>query len=204
MVGHDLLQSLIRVLLRFRHFKSAARMFVQVGVVPIEQHSLRCIWLENPTRDLGVFQYTMHVFGARHSPTCHLCQFFAQQTARDNYDKFPADASAVQDNFYIYDFLSSIADSKAALKLSKILFSLGEFILNKFVSNFPDSAENLNQENSKFSTLKANNLSVDMTTDILVLNGDSGIIPEIIVVRQQSSNKTSYAAQQTKLRLVKY
>ena len=139
-------------------------MFVQVGVVPIVPHYLRFIWRENPTRDVGVFQCTRHAFGARDSSTCHLCKLFAQQTARDNYDKFPADASAVQDNFYINDFLSSIADSKAALKLIKILFCLGEFILNKFVSNFPDLAENLNQENSKISTLKAINLCVDTTT----------------------------------------
>ena len=97
------------------------------------------------------FQYIRHIFGVRDSPTC--ANFALQQTARDNYSKFPA----VIDNFYMDDFLGSIADTKEALILSKklvFLLNLGGLRLTKFVSNVSDLAERLNPENSKIDIVK--------------------------------------------------
>ena len=75
LVGPDLLQNLIFVLLRFRQHKYAVSadiegMFLQVGVLARDQISLRFLWREDTTSDVVVHQYTRHIFGARDSPTC--------------------------------------------------------------------------------------------------------------------------------------
>ena len=71
----DLLQNIIHVLLRFRPHQFALSadievMFLQVGVTECDQSSLRFLWLEDPTTNVVVYQYTRHIFGANDSPTC--------------------------------------------------------------------------------------------------------------------------------------
>ena len=83
----DLLQNLIYVLLRFRQHPYAVSadiegMFLQVGVLPSDQPSLRSLWREDPTNNVVVYQYTRHMFGAKDSPTC--ANYALQRTARDN------------------------------------------------------------------------------------------------------------------------
>ena len=138
LVVPDLLQNLLRVLLRFKQHKFAVSadiegIFLHIGVISAEQPSLRFLWREDLTSEVNVFQYTRHIFGARDSPTC--ANFALRQTARDNYAKFSAAFSAVLDKFYMDDFLGSIADSNEALNLSKELLRLGGFKLTKFVKN---------------------------------------------------------------------
>ena len=79
LTGPDVLQNLIYVLLRFRQHPYAVSadiegMFLQVGVLPSDQTSLRFLWREDPTTNVVVYQYTRHIFGARarlHAPTMH-------------------------------------------------------------------------------------------------------------------------------------
>ena len=57
--GPDLLQNLMYVLLRFRQhtvalFADIERMFLQVGVLPCDQLSLRFLWREYPVIPLSV------------------------------------------------------------------------------------------------------------------------------------------------------
>ena len=104
LVGPDLLQSLIFVLLRFRLHKYAISadiegMFLQVGVREEGQPSLRFLWQEDPTSSVVVHQHTRHIFGARDSPTC--ANFALQKTASDNQAEYPEAASAVVQKFYI-------------------------------------------------------------------------------------------------------
>ena len=123
------------------------------------------MWRDDPTGEVNVYQYTRHIFGARDSPTCAI--FALQQTARDNYAKFPTASSAVLDNFYMDDFLGSIADSNEAVNLSKELVSLLSLGGFKFVSNVRHLAEKLNPENSKIKYLEKINLN-DTATHVLV------------------------------------
>ena len=86
LTGPDLLQNLIYVLLRFRQHPYAVSadiegMFLQVGVLPSDQHSLRFLWREDPTTNVVVYQYTRHIFGAKDSPTG--ANYALQRTARD-------------------------------------------------------------------------------------------------------------------------
>ena len=90
-LNQSLLPNLLRLLLRLRQHKFALSadiegMFLQVGVIPADQPSLRFLWREDPTSEVTVFQYTLRIFGARNSPTC--ANFALQQTARDNYASF--------------------------------------------------------------------------------------------------------------------
>ena len=92
LVGPDLLQNLIFVLLRFRQYKYAVSadiegMFLQVGVREEDQPSLRFLWREDPTSSVVVHQYTRHIFGTRDSPTC--ANFALQKTASDNQARVP-------------------------------------------------------------------------------------------------------------------
>ena len=68
LTGPDLLQNLIYVLLRFRQHPFAVSAdiegtFLQVGVLPCDQPSLRFLWREDPTSNVVVHQYTRHIFG---------------------------------------------------------------------------------------------------------------------------------------------
>ena len=92
LVGPDLLQNLIFVLLRFRQHKHAVSaniegMFLQVGVREEDQPSHRFLWREDPTSSVVVHQYTRHTFGARNLPTC--ANFALQMTASDHQAEYP-------------------------------------------------------------------------------------------------------------------
>ena len=141
LTGPDLLQSLIHILFRFRQFPKAVSadiegMFLQVGVIPKDQPSLRFLWREDPSTEVAVFQYVRHIFGSKDSPTCS--NYALKRTATDNVDKFPKAAQSVQTKFYMDDYLESSPTADEATQKAKDLvklLSLGGFNLTKFVSN---------------------------------------------------------------------
>ena len=70
LTGPDLLQSLIHVLLRFRQYQHAVSadiegMFLQVGVIPADQSSLRFLWREDPATEVAVYQYARHILAQK-------------------------------------------------------------------------------------------------------------------------------------------
>ena len=123
LTGPDLLQNLIYVLLRFRQHPYAVSadiegMFLQVGVLPSDQPSLRFLWREYPTTNV----------------------------ARDNAKFYPEAAKAVLENFYMDDYLDSVESPEKAINRSKVLvhlLHLGGFKLTKFVSNVPNLADQI-------------------------------------------------------------
>ena len=149
LTGPVLLQNLIYVLLRFRQHPFAVSvdiegMFLQAGVIPCDQPSLRLLWREDPTSNVVVHQYTRHIFGAKDSPTC--ANYALQRTASDNAKKYPEAAKAVLENFYMDDYLDSVESPERALIRSKELvhlLHLGGFKLTKFVKNVPDLADRI-------------------------------------------------------------
>ena len=87
LTGPDLLQNLLKSIIRFRENVIAVcadieGMFLQVGVLPDDQPSLRFLWREDPTSDVVVYQYMRHIFGSKDSPTCANCAL--QRTGHDN------------------------------------------------------------------------------------------------------------------------
>ena len=143
LVEPNLLQNLVFVLLRFRqhHFAVSADiegMFLQVGVLPEDQPSLRFLWREDSTADVVVHQYTRHIFGARDSPTC--ANYALQRTAMDNQAMFPDAASAVLEKLYMDDYLDSFEEPDVAFKMSQeliTLLALGGFELTPCIPHHP-------------------------------------------------------------------
>ena len=78
--GPDLNNTLVVVLLRFRHDKIAIvadieAMFHQVKVEPKDCNALRFLWWnENLDQEPEDYQMLVHIFGATSSPSvCHFC-----------------------------------------------------------------------------------------------------------------------------------
>ena len=149
LTGPDLLQNLIYVLLRFRQHPYAVSadiegMFLQVGVLPTDQPSLRFLWRKDPTTNVVVYQYRRNIFGAKDSPTC--ANYALQRTAGDNAKFYPEAAKAVLENLYMDDYLDSVESPEKAINRSKELVHLlhhGGFKLTKFVSNVPNLTDRI-------------------------------------------------------------
>ena len=123
LTGPDLLQSLIHIVFRFRQYPNAVSadiegMFLQVGVIPKDQPSLRFLWREDPSTEVAVFQYVRHIFGSKDSPTC--ANYALKRTATDNAEDFPNVAQSVQTNFYMDDYLESSPTAEEAIQKLKI------------------------------------------------------------------------------------
>lgn len=142
--GPDLVNSLVGVLLRFRQDKIAIAsdvqaMFHQVKVPPNDQHSLRFLWYEDGdlSRQPSVYCMTVHLFGAKSSPTC--AAFALRKAATDQVNEFSTEAiQTVLNNFYVDDCLKSVGTEIEAVKLVKELKNLlanRGFNLTKWVSN---------------------------------------------------------------------
>ena len=175
--GPDLLQNLIYVLLRFRQHPFAVSAdiegkFLQVGVLPYDQPSLRFLWREDPTSNLVVYQYTRHIFWAKVLPTC--AKYALQRTARDNAKEYPEAAKAVLENFYMDAYLDSVESHERALIRSKELvhfLHLGGFKLTKFVGNVPDLADRIDGS-AQSTELKVIISSKEESMHMLGLNWD--------------------------------
>ena len=98
------------VLLHFRQHKHAVSedmggMFLQVGVLDQDQSLLRFLWLEDPTSDVKIHQYTRHIIGASDSRT--RANFVWQKTANSKMSAYPDAASGVTQKIFMNDYLNS-------------------------------------------------------------------------------------------------
>ena len=80
-------------------------MFLQVQVPEAERSSIRFLWRSHNSEPVGVYEYQRHVFGAASSPTC--ANYALQRVGIDNKDQFPVAAKAIENNFYMDDFIKS-------------------------------------------------------------------------------------------------
>ena len=149
LTGPDLLQNLIYVPFRFRQHPYAVSadiegMFLQVGVLSSDHPSLSFLLREDPTTNIVVYQNTLHILGAKDSPTCS--NYSLQRTARDNAKCYPEAAKAFFENFYMDNYLDSVESPEKAINRSKELvhlLHLGRFKLTKFVSNVLNLADRI-------------------------------------------------------------
>ena len=80
---------------------------------------------------------TVHLFGAKSSPTC--ANFALRKTATDNADQFDEVGTIIR-NFYVNDCLKSVRDEDVAITLVvdlRDILQRGGFRLTKWVSNSP-------------------------------------------------------------------
>ncbi|XP_022795007.1 uncharacterized protein LOC111333648 [Stylophora pistillata] len=143
LIGPDLLNSLVGVLMRFRTGRIGVmadmeQMFHQVKVCEEDRDSLRFLWRDlDETKRPSDYKMTVHVFGAVDSPCC--ANYALQGTARDQQRKSTEDAiNAVRRNFYMNDLLASKQNCDEATGLAKDLIGIlatGGFRLTKWMLN---------------------------------------------------------------------
>ena len=122
-----------------------------------------------------VHQYTLHIFGARYSPTC--ATFALRKTATDNISTYPEAASVVTEKFYTDDCLDSFENVTHTNKISRNLVSLlklGGYILTKVVSNADEITSAMNPEDSETSSLpiKENRNDAEQSSHVFGLKWD--------------------------------
>jgi len=145
LIGPDLLNSLVGVLLRFREHKvgisaDIEAMFHQCRIIEEDQPALRFLWrnleLQRPP---DVYQMQVMIFGAASSPCT--ATYVLRKTADDNkHDESFSDEAinTVHKNFYVDDMLKSVPTEEEAIRLQQEitkLLSRGGFRLTKWSSS---------------------------------------------------------------------
>ena len=141
LAGLDLLHGLIGTIFRFREGPIALTadiesMFLQVQVAERDKSCLRFLWRPTVNEPVQIYEYQRHVFGAKSSPTC--ANYVLKRVAIDNEDEFPIAAKAIQNNFYMDDFIKSVETPEEAIKVFKQLqplLSKHGFELKKWITN---------------------------------------------------------------------
>ena len=147
-----LLQSLIGIIFKFREKQIALtadveEIFLQVKVPPADCEVLRFLWKERSTEPISVYAYGRHTFGAKSSPTC--VNYALQQVGRDCRDENGIVAKLINRNFYMDDFVKSVASEEEAVQVYKNLrksLADGGFQLTEKICNFEKVMEELPTE----------------------------------------------------------
>ena len=141
LAGLDLLHGLIGIIFRLREGPIALRadiesMFPQVQVPEQDRSCLRFLWRPRTNEPVQIYEYQRHVFGAKSSSTCSNCSL--KQVGLDNEKEYPIAAKAIQNNFYMDDFIKSVEAPEEAIEVFnqlQPLLSRHGFELKKRISN---------------------------------------------------------------------
>ena len=149
--GPDLTNNLLGVLLRFRQSRIAVladieKMYYQVKVSPADKDYMRFLWFPNGDMNADPVDYriTVHVFGAKSSPSC--ASYALRRTADAEGDFCLEARQAIGKDFYVDDFVKSVDCPLAARQIIddvERLLAGGGFNLTGFVSNSPAALSSL-------------------------------------------------------------
>ena len=145
--GPDLMNSLLGVLLRFRHGPIAfiadiEQMFHSFAVKIEHRDFLRFLWYENndPNAKIVEYRMTVHLFGNSPSPAVATCGL--RKTAEEGEEKYGSEARKfVERNFYVDDGLKSVPTADEAINLlrgTQNMLSTANLRLHKIASNSPE------------------------------------------------------------------
>ena len=90
-------------------------MFPQVQVPEQDRGCLRFLWRPRTNEPVQIFEYQRHVFGAKSSPTC--AKYALKRVGLDNEKENPIAAKAIQNNFYMDDFIKSVETLQEAIEM---------------------------------------------------------------------------------------
>ena len=115
LAGPDLLQGLIRLILRFFEGPIALTadiesMFLQVQVPEQDRSCLSFLWRPRTDEPVQIYDYQRQVFGAMSSSTCSI--YALKRVGHDIEEMHPTAAKAIQNNFYMDDFIKSVVPLK--------------------------------------------------------------------------------------------
>ena len=141
LAGPDLLHGLIGTIFRFREGPIALTadiesMFLQVQVPEQDRSCLRFLWRPRTNEPVQIYEYQRHVFRAKSSQTC--ANYALKRVGLDNEKEYPIAAKAIQNNFYMDDFIKSVQTPEEAIEVFnqlQPLLSQHGFELKKWISN---------------------------------------------------------------------
>ena len=148
-------------------------MYYQVQISPHDHDSLRFLWWPDGNLESQpvVHRIKVHLFGATLSPCC--ASFALHQAAIDFGAQFEAYiSSAIEEHFYVDNFLISVLNVEIGLKLMKdikYLLSKASFNLTKWCSNCPEMIKHL-PENELSKSLQINTLAKNSSKCVLSIN----------------------------------
>ena len=148
-------------------------MYYQVQVSPRDRDSLRFLWWPDGNLESQpvVHRMKLHLFGATSSPGC--ASFALRQVVIDFGAQFePYIISAIEEHFYVDDFLISVSNVEIGRKLMediKHLLSKASFNLIKWCSNWPELIKHL-PENKLSKSLQINALAKNSSECVLGIN----------------------------------
>ena len=160
LAGPDLLHGLIGMIIRFREGPIALTadiesMFLQVQVPEQDRSCLRFLWRPRTNESVQIYEYQRHAFGAKSSPTC--ANYGLKRVGLDNEEMYPIAAKAIQNNFYMDDFIKSLETPEEAIevfnKLQPLLSQHG-FELKKWISNSDEVTEAIREDLKSISNTK--------------------------------------------------
>ena len=131
-------------------------MFLQVKVPPADCKVLRFLWRENNTDPISVYEYERRIFGAKSSPTC--VNYALQQVRRDSRGDNEMVAKLISRNFYMDDFVKSVASEEESVEVYKCLrksLADGGFQLTKWICNSEKVMERIPPEDRSSALSKA-------------------------------------------------
>ena len=139
--GADLLHGLIGTIFRFREGPIALTadiesMFLQVQVPEQDRSCLRFLWRPKTNDPVKIDEYQRHVFGVKVSPACAI--YALKRVGLDNEEIYAIAAEAIQNNFYMEDFIKSVETPKEVKEVVNQLqtfLSQPGFELKKWISN---------------------------------------------------------------------
>ena len=158
--GPDLLHGLIGTIFRFREGPIALTadiesMFLQVQVPEQDRSCLRFLWRPKTNEPVQIYEYQRHKFGAKSSPTCAI--YALKRVGLDNEKEYPIAAKAIQNNFYMDDFIKSVEISEVAIEIFnqlQPLLSQHGFELKKWISNNDAVTEAIPEDLKSISNTK--------------------------------------------------
>ena len=160
LAGLDLLQSLNGTIFRFLEGPIALTaeiesMFLQVQVPEQDRSCLRFLRRPRINEFVQIYEYQSHVFGAKSSPTC--ANYALKRVGLDNEEEYPIATKAIQNNFYMNDFIKSVETPEEAIEVFNQLYPLLSqhvFELKKWISNDDAVTEAIPEDLKSISNTK--------------------------------------------------
>ena len=160
LAGPDLLHGLIGTIFRFREGPIALTadiesMFLQEQVPEQDRSCLRFLWRPRTNEPVQIYQNQRHVFGAKSSPTC--ANYVLKRVGLDNEEMYPIAAKAIQNNFYMDDFIKSVETPEEAIEVFnqlQPLLSQHRFEQKKWISNNDEVTEAIPEDLKSISNTK--------------------------------------------------
>ena len=160
LAGPDLLHGLIGTIFRFHERPVAltadiASMFLQVQVPEQDRTCVRFLWRPRINEHVQIYEYQHQVLGAKCSPTC--ASYTRKRVGLDNEEMYPIAAKAIQNNFYMDDFIESVETAEEAIEVFsqlRHLLSQNVFDRRKWISNSDKFSEAIPVDMKSISNTK--------------------------------------------------